>query len=225
MACVSVIPCIPSIPCRGRVNANFWVRYAYKKPRCSQNHESESACSVRKKWDSVSARLKLHTRRTITEDTQVLWQGSAFANNIYLAELIVWWTRWCFWCVIRFSISYRWYAFSNFCTQIFSPTCVWNEIVEVVVPLRNSDQFSFSAIWFRVSEGYSRFGELFLLCNGIFSDHLVVEYVRRLVKFQRNQVLREFACCCCLNGLFKTVYSLWLCMSKAENFGVDTVVW
>ena len=41
-----------------------------------QNHGSD-AYSVRKKLDSISKRLKLHTRQAITEGTRVLWNESA----------------------------------------------------------------------------------------------------------------------------------------------------
>ena len=48
---------------------------------------------------------------------------ASFANNSLFCW-IVWWTwwKWCFLrCVIRFPISFRWYAFPNFWTPISHP--------------------------------------------------------------------------------------------------------
>ena len=78
------------------------------------------------KRDSVSTHLKLHLKQMITEGTRILWKESAhrlrttfffslnrLMNPVPSPVLLK--------CVIRFPVSFRWYAFSNVCTQISRP--------------------------------------------------------------------------------------------------------
>ena len=53
--------------------------------------------------------LRLHMRQTITEGTRIVCR----LMNLVVKVLLK--------CVIRFSISFRWCAFQNFCTQISCP--------------------------------------------------------------------------------------------------------
>ena len=74
----------------------------------------------RKKRDSVSARLKLHMRLTITEGMQVLCELGikapiiCEAHFISLNHLMNPVVKVLMKCGICFSISFRWYAFPSF---------------------------------------------------------------------------------------------------------------
>ena len=75
----------------GHVNATFCVKYAYKS-NCMQNHGLD-ACTVHKKWDSVSRLLKKTMTQMIKEHTRACERKACIIceDNFILLNLRCFW--------------------------------------------------------------------------------------------------------------------------------------